>query len=419
MPEVGKTPTLGQRFEHYLCNIAPRKLRGSTLQGYESKLRYHVIPAVGHLRMSTPVAELGEALEAFFRRLERKVAPATALQIYRIVSRALKIAAQRGKLPRNPCELFDPPTGGSDEVEALAVDEVRRFLTAARDLGSLVRWWVALALGLRQREALGLMWDHVDLDSEVPTLTVRWELIRLKWRHGCDDQPCGKRAPQCPQRHGGGLVFERPKSRKGRRTLPLPTIIAQLLREHRREQRKARMASSRWAQVVGPDGESGGLVFPNAWGAPRSPEDDWAEWKKILVAAGVRRVERTHQRGREAGKTYTTSTVRVHDSRHSAGTTMFTLGMERRELMEWLGHSQIGVSARYTHVPEEMMRARADLLDQALRLLQPDRATRATGTEGISAGGPDASLREPLALVLGDPLPGFMSRSRRAALAAT
>ena len=387
VPELGKAPTLGEWFEHYLSNVAPRKLRGSTLQGYESKLRHHVIPAVGHLRMSTPVAELGEALEAFFRKLERKVKPATALQVYRIVSRALKIAAQRGKLPRNPCELFDPPAGGSDEIDALTVDEVRRILAAARDHGALVRWWVALALGLRQGEALGLMWDYVDLDSQVPTLTVRWELIRLKWRHGCEEQPCGKRAPWCPQRHGGGLVFERPKSRKGRRTLPLPAVIADLLRAHRRAQRKARMAASRWVQTVGPDGESGGLVFPNAWGAPRSPEDDWAEWKAILVMAGVRQVERRHQRGRNAGKPYTTSTVRVHDSRHSAATTMFAAGMDRRELMEWLGHSQIAVSARYTHVPEEMMRARADQLDQALRLVQPDGATTATGTDGVSAGG--------------------------------
>jgi integrase len=50
---------------------------------------------------------------------------------------------------------------------------------------------VALALGLRQGEALGLRWQHVNLDTA--TLTVRWQLQRLAWRHGCPDpHACGK-----------------------------------------------------------------------------------------------------------------------------------------------------------------------------------------------------------------------------------
>src|SRR5262249_57612348 len=53
------------------------------------------------------------------------------------------------------------------------------------------RWSVALALGLRQGEALGLRWRHVDLDAGI--LTIRWQLQRLPWRHGCSDpHACGK-----------------------------------------------------------------------------------------------------------------------------------------------------------------------------------------------------------------------------------
>jgi integrase len=372
VPEVGKSPTLGSWLEHWLTAIAPREVRASTLQGYESKVRHRLMPGVGHLKLSRPVAELAEAIETYFSRLEREVAPATALQIYRILSRALKVAAQRGKIPRNPCELITSPSGGNPDVKPLGATEVRRVLEQARAAGALARWWVALALGLRQGEALGLLWDHVDLDAATPTLTVRWELIRLMWRHGCKS-PCGKRPASCPARRDGGLVFEPPKSRRGLRTLPLPDVIAQVLREHRKAIVAARLAAGpRWVKIVGPDGERGGFVFPAPLGGPTNPRDDWGQWKGILVAAQVRTVTRVGKSGAE----YVTSTVRVHDARHSAGTTMFAAGMERRELMEWLGHSQISVSARYTHVTPELMAARAEVLNTALgRLVQPDSAT--------------------------------------------
>lgn len=365
VPEIGKAPTLGTWIEHYLTTIAPRKVRRSTLQGYESYMRGHVIPALGNLKLSTPVVELAEAIEAFFRQLERKVSRNSALQVYRVLSRMLKVAAQRGKLPRNPCELVDPPVSEFNEVDPIAVDEAKRILTEAARAGALARWWVAMMLGLRQGEALGLLWDHVDLDGDAPSLRVWWELIRLKWRHGCDAEPCGRATgAACPQRHGGGLVWERPKSRKGRRTLPLPPTLVEVLKAHRREQRKARLkAGPAWVQIDGPEGETGGLVFAGPRGRAILPENDRKQWKAILVSAGVRAVERVHQRGADEGQTYRTSTVRVHDARHGAGTVMFAGGMERQELMEWLGHAQISVSARYTHVPEELMRERAKFLD--------------------------------------------------------
>jgi len=384
VPELGVAPTLGGWLEHWLTAVAPRRVRASTLQGYESKLRHRIIPALGHIKLSRPVQAIAEAIESYFARVEREVAPATALQLYNILSRALKVAAQRGKLVRNPCELVSPPTGGNPDVTPLTAVEIRAILDSARRAAALARWWVALALGLRQGETLGLLWDHIDLDAPTPALTVRWELIRLKWRHGCAS-PCGKRAVSCPRRHSGGLVFEPPKSRKGRRTLPLPAILVQVLHEHRRAIVTARLAlGPAWRSVVGPDGELGGFVFPSADGGPTDPRDDWGQWKAILVAAGVRPVTRSDKHGRQ----YETSTVRVHDSRHSAGTTMFAAGMERQELMEWLGHSQISVSARYTHVPAELMAARATVLNDALEnLVQPSSATgRRAGRAGTVVG---------------------------------
>ena len=375
VPEVGSSPTVAAWLEHWLTTIAARKCRPSTLEGYASKIRHRLIPGLGHHRLDklTP-----EQVEAYFTDLEDEVAPATALQIYRILSRALKVADQRGKIPRNPCERVQPPSVPDMEIQPPTLEETKAILAAAQDRNP-ARWWVALALGLRQGEALGLLWADVDLDGEVPLLWVRKPLGRRKWRHGCaDPMACAKRkckvkpctagcrrhkrtcpepcppdcvrhASTCPQRKGGGLVFGDPKSRKGKRPVPLPELLVRVLREHRtRQEWERRKAGAEWQEH--------GLVFAQWNGKPVNPRSDWGRWKALLEAAGV-------------------GDYRLHDARHGAATTWLATGVEPRVAMELLGHSQQSLTQRYTHVRPEYLKAAADRVGGALEQLQPDGAT--------------------------------------------
>jgi hypothetical protein len=63
------------------------------------------------------------------------------------------------------------------------------------------RWTVALALGLRQSEALALQWKDIYLLAG--TLTVRRSIHRVR----------------------GGLVYEEPKSKRSHRTLALAAAL--------------------------------------------------------------------------------------------------------------------------------------------------------------------------------------------------
>lgn len=365
VPQVGSSPTVGQWLEHWLTVIAPERVRASTLQGYESKVRYRLIPGLGGHRLSKLTTD---HVRTYFAGLRREVAPATRLQLFRILSRALKVAVQDGKLARNPCDNMDPPSADRDEIRPMSAVNTTAILDAAakKDHRTLTRWLIALVLGMRQGEVLGLQWEFVDLDADVPTIRIRWALARLKWRHGCDG--CGKRAAACPNRHSGGLVLVEVKSKKSRRTLPLPPSVVAALRELRKQRREQRIAAGpRWA--------GGDFVFCDDLGKPIGPRQDWGQWKALLVDVGVRTVERVAQRGRKAGEEYVTSTVRVHDARHSAATSMRALGWDLREVMEWLGHSQISVTSIYTHIPPDLMAARAKQLDALAGQVQPDSAT--------------------------------------------
>jgi integrase len=68
---------------------------------------------------------------------------------------------------------------------SLTPGEARQLLTAARSERNAARWSVALSLGMRQGESLGLLWSDVDLDAG--TLHVAEQLRRQVWRHGCGE----------------------------------------------------------------------------------------------------------------------------------------------------------------------------------------------------------------------------------------
>jgi integrase len=113
------------------------------------------------------------------------------LRVHRIISRALKVAMQRQRIHRNVATLVDPPAQRRSEVAtALTLEEATAVLHEARGLRDEARWTVALALGLRQSEALALQWKDIDLLNG--TLAVRRTLHRVK---------------------GKGLVYEPPKPR--------------------------------------------------------------------------------------------------------------------------------------------------------------------------------------------------------------
>jgi len=190
---------------------------------------------------------------------------------------------------------------------------------------------LALGLGLRQGEALGLCWDDVDFDAG--TLRVHRALCRAPWRHGCaKPERCPASRPAgCPQRIGGGLRTVEPKSARSRRTVSLPEYLVDALRAHRKAQSAERLAAGElWRQ-----GPNGGWVFATVTGEPTDPGVDRRAWKALLSAAGVR-------------------DARVHDARHSTATWLLAAGVDPRTVMDVMGWAQQSMTTRYQHVPAQL-----------------------------------------------------------------
>ena len=240
----GIGPTVEEWLWCWHDNVQARRVREATLSAQEVVIRRHLVPHIGRVRLRelTP-----EQVEALLVRLEGPHFNSTSvLKVHRCLSRSLVVAMQRGLVNRNVCTLIDAPTPKTGEVEPLSREEARRLLTAAGNQRNAARWVLALAMGLRQGEALALAWPHVDLDAG--TMAIRQSMTRARYAHGCGRPPtCGKRPVDCPQRSGHGPELADVKSRAGRRVVSLPAPLIEALRAQRIVQLEERLAAgSAW-----------------------------------------------------------------------------------------------------------------------------------------------------------------------------
>ena len=172
--KAGRTWTVEQWLTHWVENIAAPFVRENTIAGYRVAVNVHLVPGLGKHRLDRLEPEHLEKL--YVRMMKSGSAPATAHQAHRTIRTALNEAVRRGHLARNPAALAKAPRLPETEVEPYSVDEIRLLLQSALEGRNGARWAVALALGLRQGEALGLRWDDVDLDAG--TLLVRRGRLR-------------------------------------------------------------------------------------------------------------------------------------------------------------------------------------------------------------------------------------------------
>ena len=193
----------------------------------------------------------------------------------------------------------------------------RALLDVARlhRLGALIT--VALAVGLRQGEALGLRWDAIDLDRKLLSVRVALQRVNSRW------------------------VLVEPKSQRSRRTVALPDVVVAALRAHRVRQLEERLyAGSRWRET--------GLVFTSSIGTPVEVSNLTKAFQALLSRASVPK-------------------IRFHDLRHTAATFLLAQGVDPRTTMETLGHSQISLTLNtYSHVLPALRRDAADKMNLLL-----------------------------------------------------
>lgn len=305
----GRRRTVGQFLEEWLATVVRPTCRPRTYRSYADVVRLHLIPTLGKVPLDLSHLTPPRIAALLHHKQAEGLSPRTVTYIRDVLSRALNHAVRWGWLPKNPAPLAPAPRQERRPVRVLTPDEARRLLAAVRDdrLGAL--YTVALALGLRKGEALGLSWADVDLDAG--TLTVRGQLQRL----------------------GGGVVRTEPKSAASRRTVYLPAVVAQALRAHRVRQREERLrAGPAWR------GNPWDLVFTTPLGTPLDERNVTRQFQRALARAGL-------------------PPMRFHDLRHSAASLLLAQGVSAKLVQELLGHATIALTlGTYSHLIPQIAR---------------------------------------------------------------
>ncbi|MBF6613856.1 MAG: site-specific integrase, partial [Chloroflexi bacterium] len=307
--------TLGQFLATWLEDSVRPTVRPKTYDSYAQVVRLYIEPELGRVQLGKLTPQQIQHL--LNKLLKMGLAPRTVRYCHAILKMALGRAYKWSLVPRNVAQLVDAPRSLRYEMRSLTPEEARVFLTTVRGDRLEALYSVAIALGLRQGEALGLRWEDVDMDK--CTLRVRYALQRID----------GK--PQLVE----------PKTQKSRRTIFMPQVTVNALRTHRIRQLEERLAAGeRWKES--------GLVFTSTIGTPLDPRNAFRSFQDALQRAGL-----PH--------------IRFHDLRHTCASLLLAQGVHPRVVMEALGHSQISLTMdTYSHVIPALQKEAADRMDALL-----------------------------------------------------
>ena len=148
--------------------------------------------------------------------------------------------------------------------------EATTFLAAIREHRLYALFTVAIALGMRRGEALGLRWQDVDLGEGTITMAMQLQRVAGKLRH------------------------DETKTDDSTRMVALPQPCIRALRRHRAQQAADRLgAGDLWT--------NSDLVFTTRKGTPIEPRNNNRTFDALVKQAGVQR-------------------IRFHDLRHSCAT---------------------------------------------------------------------------------------------------
>jgi integrase len=282
---------------------------------YETAIRLHFNPVIGRI----PLGKLNpQHLQAMMQnRLQAGLSPRTVANLLTILRGALKQAVKWGLLARNVAQLVNPPRYERYEINPLTPEDAQTFLATIKGDRFEALYLTALGLGLRKGEVSALRWDDIDF----PAQTVRIN--------------------KTLQRVNSKLQLTELKTKRSRRALHLPKIVAESLQGHRKRQLEARMlAGDRWQET--------GLVFTTALGTPLDPAFVLRQFQQKLTEAGLPK-------------------QRFHDLRHACASLLLAQGEDLRTIMEVLGHSNIATTADiYTHILPAVKRQAAEKMDAIL-----------------------------------------------------
>jgi integrase len=252
----------------------------AAIRDYERNLRLRAKPVLGHLRLAeVTTRDVQRLIDGL---IMKNLAPATIDAALTPLKAMYRRAAGRGDVPINPTVGVEKPAVRTKPKQVVAPSDAEAMITALEPAERAL-WATAMYAGLRRGELIGLRREEIDLATGVLHVRRGWDMVE------------GEVAP---------------KSRQGRRKVP----IAGILRDHLDE------------RLLHADGDA------HVFGSPR--------W-----------VSRANDRARERWEKRGLPVLTLHGCRHAYASFGIAAGLNAKTLSVYMGHATIAITLNlYGHL---------------------------------------------------------------------
>ena len=309
--------TVGQWLDiwasEYLGSVKPR-----TADLYKGVVNARIKPGIGAIKLDGLSPHV---VQTYMNNLTKEgLAPKTVKNVHGILHKALQQAIINGYIKNNPADSTVLPRVSRRELKPLDENQISTFLKAIQDhkYGDLLT--VTLFTGMREGEALGLLWDCVDLENGTLKVDKQLQLIR------------GSR----------GQYQMVPTKNSKARTITLAPSVVKVLRGVRRKQLENKM-------LYGSAWEDSDFVFTNELGHHLFASTVYKSFKRVMEEIG-------------------SPETRFHDLRHSYAVASIRSGDDIKAVQDNLGHATAAFTLDvYGHVTQKMKQDSANRMEQFIQ----------------------------------------------------
>jgi integrase len=284
-------------------------ISAKTAERYTELLENQIAPHIGAKLIQKLKTIDIETWHATLRTSGRKdgaagISNRTIGHAHRVLSKALKEATRHDLVLKNVASIEGPPTVSDDEeVVILSPAQLTALPTVLKGHRLYARGMTLVYTGLRRGELLALRWNRINLDEK--KLRVEETLESTK-QHG--------------------LRPKAPKTKNSRRTITLPDVVVDILRDYRRQQQEF------WLSLGLGRLPADTLVFPDIEDAFDSPRRVSKEWRDFA--------DRNDMKG-----------IPLHALRHTHASQLIDAGVDIVTVSKRLGHASPAITLKiYAHL---------------------------------------------------------------------
>ncbi len=291
----------------WLANVK-KKVDEVTYQGYELLAQKHVLPYFENNRLKLSKITI-DVLQDFFDeksrcgRLDGKggLSPASLKLIKNIVYQSLNEAVKLGHISSNPCQFVTLPKQVEHKTKFYSTAQLKALLEAVKDDALCHLIHIAIMYGLRRSELLGLQWDSIDFEAGL--LTVKHTVTKVTEL----------------------VAKDKTKNASSHRSFPLSDEARSIFEKLKQDETENKM-------LCGKSYQQNSYIFKWPDGKPFTPDYVSKHFKLILKNSGL-----PH--------------IRFHELRHSCASLLLNKGCTLKDVMEYMGHSDIKMTANiYGHL---------------------------------------------------------------------